>query len=257
MRCRACCLGLIKLIGRSAKVSSSQLFWILSLKWGQYVKGKMTGLPQPLTGQSVFGMPIEELYQDENQVPVFLPLVCSVISRLAATEGLFRQCGNSVVVQELGILLAHRNVAMPPCAGVHDCCSFIKAWIGKLPVLLIDPAVFNKHFDPERPDSIRIILQNISAQARKSLACIFGLVAVLLEHQTENRMNFGNIAFCLFNALTKQSAGFNPQFPPMYFYCNATLMLRDDGTDFNLDEELKEGFLMPGEGDSISLSGHR
>ena len=61
---------------------------------------------------------------------------------------------------------------MPPCASVYDAAAFLKKWVRALPTPLITPAVVNEFFDVTNPDSVRIVLQNLSQTARRTLAHI-------------------------------------------------------------------------------------
>ena len=199
----------------------------------------MTAQQQLLQGDSIYTLPLDQLVLNEDMVPSFIPCVCQFISDFCYTEGVFRCSGAHVLVQNMGVVFFHPEVSIPPGAGVHDVCVFLKRWLERLPSPLIDPNVVNEHLVRDNPDSVRIVLRNLSVTARRTLACIFKMVKKVIDNETRNKMKWQNIAFCFFGTLTQKSRGLRMgTFPCYYFFMNAMTLLEEDAIDFKLDEPL-------------------
>ena len=202
-------------------------------------KLQMTAQQQLLQGDSIYTLPLDQLVLNEDMVPSFIPCVCQFISDFCYTEGVFRCSGAHVLVQNMGVVFFHPEVSIPPGAGVHDVCVFLKRWLERLPSPLIDPNVVNQYLVRDNPDSVRIVLQNLSVTARRTLACIFRMVKKVIDNEERNKMKWQNIAFCFFGTLTQKSKGLRMgTFPCYYFFMNAMALLEDGAIDFTLDRPL-------------------
>jgi hypothetical protein len=203
---------------------------------------------------SVYRCPLEQLPLNEDQVPAFLPECCEFICENARVVGLFRLCGQHLLLQELGGLFLFSHMAIPPCAGVHDIAAFLKRWLRELPEPLISPDVFKAFFTPENPDCVRMILKNLPVAARKSLAYICKMIEIIVDLSSVNQMTFGNLSFCFFENITQNSRNLDNGFPYVFFFKNAMLLLNENGTDFNLGTEIdKERAIPYEEGDHSSV----
>jgi len=188
-----------------------------------------------LAGDSVYSSALSQLTLNQDEVPSFLPSVCAYIRDFSTCIGLFRQCGQHCLIQDLGVLFCHSNAVMPPCASVYDAAAFLKRWVRELPTPLITPAVVNEYFDSRNPDSVRIVLRNLSPIARRTFAHICTVIQSVVGQCDVNQMTFKNMAFCLFENITQNSKNLARPLPFKFFYQNAMLLINDNGTDFNLD----------------------
>jgi hypothetical protein len=191
-----------------------------------------------LVGDSVYNSALNQLTLNEHQVPSFVPPVCLFIREFSNCIGIFRQCGQHLLLQDLGIIFCHSSVAMPPCASVYDAAAFLKKWLRELPTPLVTPAVVNEFFNVANPDSVRAVLQHLSQTARRTLAYLCKMIESVVSNCDVNQMTFKNLAFCLFENITQGCKNLDSPFPFMFFYENAILLIDDTGTDFVLDNPI-------------------
>lgn len=198
-----------------------------------------------LVGDKIYGKRIDQLHMTEDGVPVFVPVVARFIRDFAVNVGVFRRCGDHTLIQDMGVLFSHKKVSMPPFATVYDACSFLKQWMKLLPEPLITPSVFNAHFNPQNPDSVRIVLQNLAEPNRKTYAHICLVLRDILYHKDANQMDFKNISFCFFGTFTQNSKNLSQPFPCHFFYMNSMLLMNEEKLDFDLDEEIPSDVAIP------------
>ena len=193
-----------------------------------------------IKGTSLSNTPLEELKLNSDMVPSFLPSVCKLISDCSTREGIFRRSGCHLLLKNLNVLFFHPDACLPPSATVDDAAVFLKQWLLALPEPVVSPELVNTFLKRDEPDSVRIVLQNMSVTSRRTLALIFSTVRDVLAQSAVNKMTWGNVAFCFFGAVTHGSKGVTAfeRFPCHYFYMNAVTLLNDDGTDFNLDDPI-------------------
>jgi hypothetical protein len=191
-----------------------------------------------LVGESVYNLALNQLTLNEQQVPSFIPPVCSYIQEFSKCIGIFRQCGQHLLLQDLGIIFCQSSVAMPPCASVYDAAAFLKKWLRALPTPLVTPAVVNEFFNVADPDSVRVVLQHLSPTVRRTLAHMCTMIDSVVSNCDVNQMTFKNLAFCLFDNITQGSKNLNAPFPFHFFYQNAILLINETGTDFLLDNPI-------------------
>jgi hypothetical protein len=192
-----------------------------------------------IEGFSVYGVPLEELPRSESLVPSFLPSVCAFISQYSSCIGLFRQCGEHILMHDLGVMFAFPKAVMPACASVYDAAAFLNRWLRELPIPLLTPSVINANLDPSNPDSVRICLRERSPVVRRSFALICRAILDILAHADVNHMTFENMNFCFFDGIHQNSKMLDNPFPFEFFFCNAIQLLDRRGTDFRTDIAIK------------------
>jgi hypothetical protein len=188
-----------------------------------------------LRGTSLYELPLEQLTLNEFEVPFFLDSVCAYIREFSGCIGIFRQCGQHLLMSDLGIVFMYPVSSMPPCSSVYDAAAFLKKWLRALPVPLLTPAVINANLDLSNPDSVRLCLRGLSTTARRIFAQICTVVESILAKTQVNQMSFQNLSFCFFENITQNSKDLSGSFPFRFFYQNAMLLLNEQRTDFDLD----------------------
>jgi hypothetical protein len=191
-----------------------------------------------LQGESIYHMPIENLPLNQDGIPPFLPSVCHYICDFSESIGLFRQCGQHLLIQDLGILFRLPKSVMPPSATVYDAAAFLKKWLRELPVPLLTPSVVNRVFDSQNPDSVRSVLRQLSPVARKTFVWVCLVIRSIVSKSEVNQMGFRNIAFCFFDNITQSSKDLEVSFNFRFFYANALIILNSSETDFDLDHPI-------------------
>jgi hypothetical protein len=198
-----------------------------------------------LKGASIYEQPLDRLPLDDRQVPTFLEGVCGYIQEFSSCIGLFRQCGQHLLMADLGVVFQHRDTAMPPCSTVYDAAAFLKKWVRALPVPLLTPAVINGTLSTDDPDSVRACLRALSVPARRTFARICRVIEAVLAHSQVNQMSFQNLSFCFFENITQNGKDLARAFPLKFFYQNAMLLLNEDKDDFLLDRQLTPDIAVP------------
>ncbi|KAH0795647.1 RhoGAP domain containing protein [Histomonas meleagridis] len=179
-------------------------------------------------------MPIEQLLLNDDDLPVFIPVVCEYLMNFSHCVGIFRLCGNHTMVQDLGIIFNLPECAVPPCASVHDVSSFLKQWLRDLPVPLIPPNLLNDIYNPDDEGSIVTLLKNLPVTNRKCLASIFAVIQLVFDQAAVNQMGPANIATCFVGSFLQNSKGLTKHLPFMTFFNSAMMYLNDEGNDFIL-----------------------
>jgi hypothetical protein len=191
------------------------------------------GLPDRLKGfPTLFGEPLESLSMNKDGVPSFLPVVCDHIKQNPRTVGLFRLCGDHLLVQEFGVLLNFPRVSIPPAGGINDIASFLKLWVRSLPVPLLTPSVVNHHFVPGNPDSVLDVLRHLAPVNRKCLALIFSMIRVVLDNAAVNQMSPANMTICFTMSLLQNNKDLLTSFKFSELLAKSFEVLNAAGDDF-------------------------
>jgi hypothetical protein len=185
--------------------------------------------------QGIYGMPLEDLTLNGDHVPSFLPSACKFVVDYASSVGVFRKCGQHLLLLELGKLFLYPDVVPPPSASVYDMAAFLKKWLRELPEPLISPSIFKEHFEPDNPDCVRIVLQNLSVTARKTFAYLCQVIQSVVDQASVNQMTLKNLSFCFFENITQNSKDIGRAFPFQFFFQNAQLLFDPEQMDFRLD----------------------
>jgi hypothetical protein len=127
---------------------------------------------------------------------------------------------------------------MPPYSSVYDAGAFLKKWVRDLPEPILAPPLVNRLLDNDNPDSIRSILQGLSDLSRKTFAMLCAVVRAILAKSEVNHMAFKNLSLCFLDSITQNSKGLDTAFPLKYVFGNCLLLLNEDGTDFDLQNEI-------------------
>ncbi|OHS95269.1 RhoGAP domain containing protein [Tritrichomonas foetus] len=184
---------------------------------------------------TLYQKPVSKLLLNDNKIPVFMPIVCDYLMNFSGTRGIFRLCGNHMMVQQLGIIFNLPECAVPPCASVHDVSSFLKQWLRDLPEPLIPPNILNDFYNPDDQDSVYTTLKQLPEVNRKCLASIFAVLVLVLDQQNINQMGPANIATCFVGSLTQNSKDLTRHWPFLAFFNKSIEFLNDDGDDFILE----------------------
>ncbi|OHS97435.1 RhoGAP domain containing protein [Tritrichomonas foetus] len=183
---------------------------------------------------SLYRMPIDQLLLDDNDLPFFIPVVCEFLRKFSHVCGLFRICGSHSMVQNLGVIFDLQDCAVPPNASVHDVTSFLKQWLTQLPEPLIPPNLINDIYNPNDPDSVVTILNNMPVTNRKCVASIFSVIKAILDNKEINKMDQANLSTCFVNAFTQNMLGLSKPMPFNEFFEKAVAITNEEMNDFIL-----------------------
>lgn len=183
---------------------------------------------------SLYKMPLDQLLLDDNEVPVFIPVICEFLHKFTSVIGIFRLCGSHNMIMNLGVIFDLRDCAVPPCASVHDVTSFLKLWLRDLPEPLIPPDLINDIYHPNDSESIVTILKSMPVINRKCIAHIFWLIKDILDHQEINQMDLKNITTCFVTSLTQNSLNLIKPLPFKDIFDKAIGLLNEEKNDFVL-----------------------
>jgi hypothetical protein len=184
---------------------------------------------------SIFGRNIRELHLTPDQVPVFIPGVCSFLEYFADCVGIFRRCGMHDTVQELGRVFNLPECPVPPYASAHDVASFLKQFLRDLPSPLIPSDVLNATYQVASPDAVASVLSALPVVNRKTLAAIVSVLMRVCDNQECNQMTAANLTTCFATSLTQTDAGLSVYFGFFDFITWAAERLNDERDDFRLD----------------------
>ncbi|KAK8852973.1 GTPase activator activity protein [Tritrichomonas musculus] len=205
-----------------------------------------------LQASSIYGKPLMDLILTPEGVPTFLPVVINYLSSKTKSQGIFRKCGSTLIVKELGILFSCPQVAIPPSSTVDDVASFLKRWVRELPEPLLIPIIVNQHFRNNDSSSVVSVLSNLPNTNRKCLAYLFHLIKKILDNSKFNLMTFDNIVTCFFISMNQSINGCKFQINFKYFYNISYQLLNDEGTDFDFSREITYDPICLGETQSLN-----
>lgn len=178
---------------------------------------------------SVFGMSLDELLLTDDNIPVFMPIVCSYIKLFASTEGIFRKNGSITMIENLGFIFSLRDCAIPAGACIFDVTGFVTKWLRHLPSPLIpDEAV---HHVAEDKNAYADMFRALPECNRRCLAMLSDVWNEVLRHEQENRMDASNLVSCVFLSLT----GGRQSFSMEAMLGEAKKRTTEGGTDFLLN----------------------
>lgn len=184
---------------------------------------------------SVYGMPLNDLVLDENNIPTFLPVVCDYIKRFAATEGVFRRSGENTFTDKLGYIFNWKECAIPPVATVHDITNFLTRWLSRLPGRLVDLTILQDRYDPNDESTAIDFLRSLPVINRRSLAVVFSMLIEVLEQQEtlpeHLRMSPDSLNTCITPCFRAADSG---GFPLVRLLAHTRQYLSEDSTDFVL-----------------------
>lgn len=196
-----------------------------------------------LEERSLFNLPIKETPINEDMVPTFIPHICNFIEEFVSTVGIFRCSGNYTLLKEMSVVFNCMDVAIPPCASVHDVANFLKKWLMELPEPLLTPSIYNSRFRPNDAESIRSILSDLHVINRKTYAYVIYIFDLVLKNSTQNQMSLYNLTSCFLPSLTQQTKDLHFGFPFPFIYKICYYLLNDDHNDFVLDRPFNQEFL--------------
>lgn len=186
---------------------------------------------------TLFKMSIDQLLLNDDDLPVFIPVICEFLMNFSNSVGIFRLCGNHAMIQDLGVIFNLPECAVPPCASVYDVSSFMKQWLRDLPEPLVSPDLLNELYEPDNDDSIVTLLRNLPKTNRKCLASIFAVIQLVIDQSSVNQMAPANIVTCFVSSFLQNSKGLKRHIPFLRFF-NATMKyINDNGDDFVLQCE--------------------
>jgi len=183
---------------------------------------------------TLFRMPLDDLLLTQENIPIFLPVVCAHLREFSRVEGIFRHCGAHLRVQTLGMLFNLPECAVPPSATVHDLASFLKQWLAQLPEPLIPPALIRELYGADSHCIVEF-LKAMPIINRKCIAAVFSVLREVLGHASDNRMGPSNLAVCFYPGLTQESQGPREGFDLPRMVCDCSLLINDMQDDFDLD----------------------
>lgn len=179
---------------------------------------------------TIYGKDIHILPKNEKGVPLFLPLVCEEIIKQANTKGIFRICGDHMIVQELGKAALSPNFWVPKCS-VHDLASFLKQWLRALPKPIINPDLINQLYGDGNENNILDILGVLDPLDRKCIAIIFATVQIVVDQAAINQMTFSNIEICFKPSFMQNGCGILSKFNFKLFFDVCIRHMNPDGDD--------------------------
>ncbi|OHT06838.1 hypothetical protein TRFO_25088 [Tritrichomonas foetus] len=156
--------------------------------------------------------------------------------------GIFRLNGSHRLVQDLNVVFAFPQCAIPPAAGVHEVANILSKWLYNLPSPLIPPEIAVRHLLPGEPSSVIEVLHKIPEINRKTLSYIFQIMDAVVSNSEFNKMDFKNISSCFVISLI-QSHKNNQPYNFHFFYAYASKLINPAKNDFVLEGPLVDEVL--------------
>ncbi|CAI5960304.1 unnamed protein product [Closterium sp. NIES-65] len=152
----------------------------------------------PSASLSVFGVrPVAMHYSVDahgTSVPSILLLLQSRLYQLhgLSVEGIFRIAAQ--MEDEDGVRSQLSSGVLPPNLDVHSLAGLIKAWFRELPEGLLDLFTPNQVAGATEEAAATALAETLPAIHRELLDWVINLMADVVEHEAENKMNARNIA---------------------------------------------------------------
>ncbi|KAH0795585.1 RhoGAP domain containing protein [Histomonas meleagridis] len=181
---------------------------------------------------TAYGTDIHALPVNDNAIPVFLTLICNEIIKQANVVGLFRVCGDHMIVQELGKAALSYYFWVPQCS-VHDLTSMLKQWLRMLPTPILTPSVVNKCYKNDKESCLEI-LRELDPLNRKCIATILATIQIVIDQSETNQMTFSNISICFVPSFLQNGKDIEVTFDFQLFFDTCIEYMNADGNDIDI-----------------------
>ena len=185
--------------------------------------------------RSVFGLPINKIPLNDDEVPYFMPVIVSRLLDSLGEEGLFRLAGNKVKVDQLAKNANSKNFQIQEGISNPDLTSFLKQWLRELPTPIITPSVVNKYYKDETVTCTKKILKHLDPVNRKCIAMIFSLLILISDQSAVNFMTLDNLFICILPSILQYNKDLKVEFKFEPFFNQCIELLNVDGNDFLLE----------------------